>query len=95
MKIMSFIISSGNKSNSAFFSFLKEFETSLKIDLIIHCREMREHLSSKYSNKYKSYTVEPLLRGHHDERPTPLEGSLNKVNVIVLNSTHDERPPFF
>ena len=32
MKIMSFIISSGNKSNSAFFSFLKEFETSLEID---------------------------------------------------------------
>ena len=40
-------------------------------------------------------TVEPLLRGHPDERPTPLERSLDNVNlnINVLISTPDERPP--
>ena len=40
-------------------------------------------------------TVEPLLRGHPDERPPPLERPLDNVNlyIIVLISTPDERPP--
>ena len=42
-----------------------------------------------------SNTVEPLLRGHPDERPTPLERPLDNVNlnIKVLISTPDERPP--
>ena len=41
------------------------------------------------------YTVEPLLRGHPDERPVPLERPLDNVNlnVNVLISNPDERPP--
>ena len=40
-------------------------------------------------------TVEPLLRGHPDERPPPLERPLDDVNlnIIVLITTPDERPP--
>ena len=40
-------------------------------------------------------TVEPLLRGHPDERPPPLERPLDNVNlnINVLISTPDERPP--
>ena len=40
-------------------------------------------------------TVEPLLRGHPDERPPPLERPLDNVNLYinVLISTPDERPP--
>ena len=40
-------------------------------------------------------TVEPLLRGHPDERPPPLERPLDDVNlnVNVLISTPDKRPP--
>ena len=40
-------------------------------------------------------TMEPLLRGHPDERPTPLERPLDNVNlnINVLISTPDERPP--
>ena len=36
--------------------------------------------------------MEPLLRGHPDERPTPLERPLNTVNLNlnVLTSTPDE-----
>ena len=43
----------------------------------------------------KLCTVEPLLRGHPDERPPPLERPLDNVNlnINVLISTHDERPP--
>ena len=43
------------------------------------------------------YTVEPLLRGHPDERPPPLERPLDNVNLNmnVLISTPDERPPHF
>ena len=43
----------------------------------------------------KSITVEPLLRGHPDERPPPLERPLDNVNlnINVLISTPDERPP--
>ena len=43
-----------------------------------------------------SKTVEPLLRGHPDERPPPLERPLDNVNLYinVLISTPDERPPF-
>ena len=39
--------------------------------------------------------MEPLLRGHPDERPTPLERPLKNVNlnINVLISTPDERPP--
>ena len=41
------------------------------------------------------FTVEPLLRGHPDERPLPLERSLDNenLNVNVLISTPDKRPP--
>ena len=41
------------------------------------------------------YTVEPLLRGHPDERSTPLERPLDNVNLNrkVLIFTPDERPP--
>ena len=40
-------------------------------------------------------TVEPLLRDHPDERPTPQERPLHTVNlnINVLISTPDERPP--
>ena len=40
-------------------------------------------------------TLEPLLRGHPDERPSPLERPLDTVNlnINVLISTPDERPP--
>ena len=40
-------------------------------------------------------TVEPLLRGHNDERPPLLERPLDDVNlnINVLISTPDERPP--
>ena len=40
-------------------------------------------------------TVKPLLRGHLDERPPPLERPLDNVNlnINVLISTPDERPP--
>ena len=40
-------------------------------------------------------TVEPLLRGHPDERPPPLERPLDNVNfnISVLIFTPDERPP--
>ena len=40
-------------------------------------------------------TMEPLLRGHPDERPPPLESPLDNVNlnINVLISTPDERPP--
>ena len=39
--------------------------------------------------------MEPLLRGHPDERPPPLERPLDNVNlnINVLISTPDERPP--
>ena len=36
-------------------------------------------------------TVEPLLRGPPDERPTPQEMSLDNVNLFI--STPDKRPP--
>ena len=41
------------------------------------------------------YTVEPLLRGHPDERPPPLERPLDDVNLNmnILIFTPDERPP--
>ena len=37
----------------------------------------------------------PLLRGHPDKRPPPLERTLDNVNlnINVLISTPDERPP--
>ena len=40
-------------------------------------------------------TVEPLLRGHPDERPPPQERPLDdaNLNINVLISTPDERPP--
>ena len=40
-------------------------------------------------------TVEPLLRGHPDERPASLEKPLDTVNlnIDILISTPDERPP--
>ena len=43
----------------------------------------------------KDTTVEPLLRGHPDNRPPPLERPLDKVNlnINVLISTPYERPP--
>ena len=43
----------------------------------------------------KSNRVEPLLRGHPDEMPAPQERPLDNVNlnINVLISTPDERPP--
>ena len=40
--------------------------------------------------------MEPLLRGHPDKRTSPLERPLDNVNlnINVLISTPDERPPF-
>ena len=40
-------------------------------------------------------TVKPFLRGHPEERPTPLERPLGNVNlnINVLLSTPDKRPP--
>ena len=40
-------------------------------------------------------TVEPLLRGHPEEKPPPLERPIDNVNVNinVLISTPDERTP--
>ena len=40
-------------------------------------------------------TVEPLMRGHPDKRPTPLERTLETVNINIngLISTPDEGPP--
>ena len=40
-------------------------------------------------------TVEPLLRGHHDKRSTPLETPLDNVNlnINVMISTPDKRQP--
>ena len=50
-----------------------------------------------YNHKYitNTSTVEPLLRGHPDERPPPLERPLDIVNlnINVLISTPDERSP--
>ena len=45
---------------------------------------------------HKTYTVEPLLRGHPDKRPPSLERPFDNVNlnINVLISTPDERPPF-
>ena len=44
---------------------------------------------------YLTSTVEPLLRGHPDERPPPLERPLDYVNlnINVLIFTPDEGPP--
>ena len=44
---------------------------------------------------HNKITVEPLLRGHPDESPTPLERPLDNVNlnINVLISTPDKRPP--
>ena len=40
-------------------------------------------------------TVAPLLRGHPDERPAPLERPLDNVNlnINVLIFKPDEKPP--
>ena len=50
---------------------------------------------SLYALVLKEFTVEPLLRGHPDKRPPPLERLLDNVNlnINVLISTPDERPP--
>ena len=47
------------------------------------------------TNVIKRYTEEPLLRGHPDKRPPFLERPLDSVNlnIKVLISTPDERPP--
>ena len=42
----------------------------------------------QFLNFYQSvitsvYTVEPFLRGHPDERPTPLERPLDTVNLNI------------
>ena len=43
----------------------------------------------------KGYTVEPLSRGHPDERPPLLERPLDTVNlnIDIFMSTPDERSP--
>ena len=52
-------------------------------------------MDQKQPKAADSYTVEPLLRGYPDERPPPLERPLANVNlnINVLISTPDERPP--
>ena len=52
-------------------------------------------ISISISTNTYCHTVEPILRGHPDERPTPLEMPLDTVNlnINVLISTPDERPP--
>ena len=44
---------------------------------------------------YLTSTVEPLLRGHPDEKSSSLERSLDNVNLKmnVFLSIPDERPP--
>ena len=44
--------------------------------------------------KILSYTVEPLLRGHLDETPTPFERSTDNVNININIpiTTPDEGP---
>ena len=53
------------------------------------------HKCNKDQNKVNKYatTVKPLLRGHPDWRPPPLERPLDNVNlnINVLISTPDER----
>ena len=48
-----------------------------------------------YLDACHTCTAEPLLRGHPDERPPPLERPLDNVNlnINVLISTPDERSP--
>ena len=50
---------------------------------------------TRISNMKYTSTVEPLLRGHPDERPLPLERLLDNVNlnINVLIFTPDKRPP--
>ena len=56
-----------------------------------------QHIPMIYKSSFSFIicTVEPFLRGHPDERPTPLERPLNNVNpnINVLISSPDERPP--
>ena len=51
--------------------------------------------SRHVNRKFIMNTVKPLLRGHPDERPPPLERPLDNVilNINVLTSTPGERPP--
>ena len=58
------------------------------------CRKYKSLFINK-GGDFKQSTVEPLLRGHPDERPAPLERTLDNVNlnINVLISTPDERPP--
>ena len=53
---------------------------------------MPVHASKLFLNEG---TVKPLLIGHPDKRSNPLERSLDTVNlnINVLISTPDERPP--
>ena len=58
---------------------------------------MKSQIANYLKGKYQiACTVEPLLRGHPDERPPPLERPLDNVNlnINVLIFTPDERPPF-
>ena len=50
--------------------------------------------SDMTANARQDTTVEPLLRGHPDEKPPPLERPLDNVNLNmnILISTPDERP---
>ena len=52
-------------------------------------------MADQYTLTVKRNTVEPLLKGHHDERPTPLYRPLNNVNlnINILTSTPNKRPP--
>ena len=85
-------------NNSATHIFQKFNERSINEGLVIHFRSLPwkkvllEYLTEKVQIKY---TVEPLLRGHPDERPPPLERPLHNVNlnINVLISTPNERPP--
>ena len=60
-------------------------------------KDLKTYLDEQSCNIYfyRVNTVEPLLRGHPDEKPAPLERPLDYVNlnINVLISTPDKRPP--
>ena len=80
--------------------------TQQHVHLKAHSIRKRADSESAGGNEFKkrvfritridaSGTVKPLLRGHPDERPTPLERPLDNVNLNknVLISNPDKRSP--
>ena len=56
---------------------------------------MTHHTHNSWKTPTTNTTVEPLLRGHPDKWPLPLERPFDDVNlnINVLIPTPDERPP--